>query len=67
MTDQRRAALAVAMTIGEAIRDLKQVPSGELYAQVMGHLSYSQYEGILSALISAGLVKRENHLLTWVG
>ena len=54
--------------VADAIKELKQVPSGHLYAHLMGKLSLGQYEYIIGILIGAKLVKRDpSHLLHWVG
>lgn len=66
-TDQRRAAIAVVQAIADCIRELGEVPSGHLYARLMGHMSLEQYNGVISTLKMAGLVKETNHLLTWIG
>lgn len=58
---------SAAIAIAEAIRELKEVPSGHLYARVNQHMTLDAYFGIISALKSAGLVKEQNSLLTWVG
>lgn len=65
MNDQVRQLQAIA--IAEAIQALGEVPAGHLYAHVMGHMSYEAFERILGALVSAGVVSRKNHLLTWTG
>jgi hypothetical protein len=57
----------VALVIADAIRDLKQVPSGHLYARVMHHLNIHQYNAVIDALKRARLVTEDNYLLTWVG
>lgn len=64
---QRRAQLSAAVAIAEAIRDLKEVPSGHLYARVNQYMNLDAYNGIISALKTAGLVKEQNFLLTWIG
>lgn len=61
------AALQMAAAVGEAVRDLGSVPSGHLYARLMGTLSLEQYEVIVGALVKARLVERSNHVLTWIG
>ncbi len=61
------AAIRVAAAVGDAIRELKSVPSGHLYARLMGHMSLDTYNGCIKILKQAELVKEENHLLTWVG
>lgn len=65
---QVKAALAMCQAMAEAIRDLGSVPSGHLYAQVMGHMDLPTYDRIIDTLIRTGLVRKDaSHLLTWVG
>lgn len=61
------AILNVILALTEAIRDLGEVPSGHLYASVMSHLSLAEYQQVIAAIVSTGLVTQSNHLLTWVG
>ncbi len=61
------AATQIAVVIGQTIRDLKEIPSGHLYAILMGSLNLDEYQRIISALKKTGLVSESNHLLTWVG
>jgi hypothetical protein len=55
----------IAMT--EAIRTKGEIPSGELYATVMGTMDIHTYNAILSKIKGSGLVVEKNHLLVWVG
>lgn len=61
------AAVQIASAIAGAIKDLGEVPSGHLYARVMGHMSLQTYELILTMLQRAGLIEVKNHLITWTG
>jgi len=62
------AAMTTVIAVGEAIRELGSVPSGEMYAQLMPKLSIEDYEGIIRILVNAKLVKRSHsHMLTWIG
>lgn len=64
--EQINAGLKKVQAIAEAIRELGAVPSGHLYAQVMGHLSESEYQKIIGILKGAGLVVETNaHMLVW--
>lgn len=67
MTNQEKAALAIVLAVGEAIKELGSVPSGHLYAQLMGRMSLETYNKVIGLLVKTGAVKDENHLLTWVG
>lgn len=42
--EQLAAAFAITATKAEAIRELKSVPAGHLYAQVMGRMSLEAFE-----------------------
>jgi hypothetical protein len=57
----------IVKNVGIAIRDLGSVPSGYLYAQLMGILTLDQYNAIIDALKSAKMVSESGHLLTWIG
>lgn len=61
------AAIRTAQAVAEAIRELKEVPSGQLYVHLMGIMSLDQYTAIISALKKAGVVSESNHLLKWIG
>lgn len=66
--EQLKAVLQMGMAIGDAIRDLGEVPSGHLYAQLMGKLSLANYEAILRGLARQGLIRVDgSHLITWTG
>ena len=67
MTNQEKAALAIVLAVGEAIKELGSVPSGHLYAHMMGRMSLETYNKVIGLLVKTGAVKEENHLLTWVG
>ncbi len=62
------AAVSALLALAETIRELGTVPSGTLYAQVMGCLTLEQYESAIRTLIRTGLViEDQSHLLRWVG
>ena len=63
---ETKKALAIAMTLADAIRELGEIPSGHLYARVMGYMSLDVYTAIIRALKGAGLVEETNNLLTWM-
>lgn len=65
--EQVKAAVGMVAAIAETVRELGKVPSGELYAQLMGTVSLEQYEQILGLLKRADLVKVESHELIWIG
>lgn len=75
LTEQQKfeAAREVVVIVGEAVRDLTAasplggVPSGELYARLMGSLSLDGYNMIIGVLKNAGAVVENNYLLSWTG
>lgn len=62
-----RAAVDVVLVVAETIRELKEVPSGVLYANLMGHLSLADYTKIVGILKRSNLVEEKSHVLRWVG
>lgn len=64
---QITAAFAVTVAVSETIRDVKRIPSGELYAQLCGRMSLEDYNAMIATLKGAGLVSETAHMLTWVG
>lgn len=63
---QVNAAVNTVIAIAEAIRELKSVPSGHLYARVMSHMSLETYESVINTLKNAGVIKETNSELIWV-
>lgn len=64
---QTEAAVQTVVVVAEAIRELREVPSGHLYARVMGRMSMGTYETTIRLLKGAGLVEEKSHVLRWVG
>lgn len=62
---QAKAAIEIMRAIADTIRELKQVPSGHLYARVMGFMSLDRFNQIIAILKDAGLIEETNHLLVW--
>lgn len=63
-----QAAAGAILAIAECIRSLGSIPSGHLYARLMGHMSLETYEAFIGILIETGKVHRHpSHLLEWVG
>ena len=64
-TAKVRAAVGMIKAVADAIKELKRVPSGSLYATLMNHLTVDQYNQIVSVLKNAGLVKDVYGELVW--
>ncbi len=72
MATERTAAVTAQLrliaAIGGTIQELGAVPSGHLYARLMGQLDLAAYERIIDALVRAELIRRDaGSVLTWVG
>ncbi len=61
------SAVSICAAIGETIRELGSVPSGILYANLMGKMNLDQYQKVIALLKRTGLVTESNHVLTWSG
>lgn len=62
------AGINAVMAVGNALKELREVPEGTLYATLMQYVSLEQLRKILDMLIGAELVTRTPaHLLRWVG
>lgn len=56
------------MAVAETVRELREVPSGTMYAALMGRMSLETYNKILGVLTRAGLVTVDrSHLVRWTG
>jgi len=65
-SNQLNATLNVVQAIAETIRELGEVPSGELYARLVGKLDLPDYEEVIRILKETGLVtETPGHLLRW--
>ena len=62
-----KASQAATLAVSEAIKELHQVPSGHLYAQLMPYMSFEAYTEIISILKESGVIAEDNYMLEWVG
>jgi hypothetical protein len=63
---QVSAAVEAISAIGRVIRDVKRIPSGHLYAQLMGVLSLEKYQIAIAILKKGNLIKEEANELIWI-
>ena len=65
---QLEAAIQALKALAEIIRHAGEVPSGELYARLMGRVTLDDYTRLVETLKRAGLVtETPGHLLRWTG
>ncbi len=64
---QVQNALKVILTVGEIIREVKEIPSGRRDAQLMEKgIGMNEYERIIQTLTKAGAIRVDNNLIKWV-
>lgn len=61
------ACLMALKALADAIKELGQVPSGHLYAQVMGQVDLTTFNGAIEVLCNSTLVKKQGDMLIWNG
>jgi|ERR1035438_2455811 hypothetical protein len=62
------AALGITFVVSEAIREAREIPSGTLYAMLVGKVDYEGYQKMLGILKRAGLIEvMPSHLIRWTG
>ena len=61
------AAFQATVAVAEALRELKQVPSGILYGQLMSVMELETFNALIQTLKNTGLVIEENYMLVWKG
>lgn len=66
-TAQLKSAFQMLAALAEAIRELREIPEGELYARLMDHFTHEGWDRAIGQLVRAGLVKRQAQQLIWTG
>lgn len=67
-SEQKVAALQLVSAIADCIMELGEVPSGHLYANVMGKIDLETYQGVIDILVLAKLITvSPSHLIKWNG
>ena len=64
---QLKAGLTATVAVAETIRELREVPSGTLYARLCDRMDLTTYEAMIGVLKRAGLVSEAAHVLRWIG
>lgn len=64
---QTKAAFQMVAAVAEAIREARRIPSGTLYAVLMGKTDLAGYEKMIGILKGAGLIEEKSNELIWIG
>ena len=65
--EKMKAAVQIMKAVAESIKEAGSIPSGHLYAQLMGKMSLGSYEKMIDAMRRMGVIQIEDHLITYVG
>lgn len=66
-TSSANAVIEIIKTIALCIKEAGTIPSGHLYAAVMGHMDLDSYNRIIDRLKSYNMIRVDgNHLITWI-
>lgn len=68
-TKQKETLKEVILIIDDAIKEAGEfgIPSGHLYAMVMGVMSLNLYQQIIAGMVDAGAITNKNNLLVTRG
>lgn len=65
--EQMVAGFKVMAAVCETIREAKRIPSGTLYATLIGRMDLEAYNKMVGMLKNTGLVTEVAHELVWTG
>lgn len=65
--EQLKAGLKMLMVVAETVREAGEVPSGTIYAALIGKVDMAGYESMIRTLKNAGLIEEKFHMLRWIG
>jgi hypothetical protein len=65
--EKMKAAVQIMKAVAESIKEVGSIPSGHLYAQLMGKMSLGSYEKMIYAMQRMGIIRVEDHLITYIG
>jgi hypothetical protein len=66
MESKSEHALKIVQIIAEVIRECSPVVSGHLYAMVMSHISYNDFNSALLLLKRINLIRELDNELFWI-
>ena len=68
MTKQELSnAFKILSAVAETIRELGSVPSGHLYANLMGQMGLEEYTSLIDTLKRTKLVEEKYNVIYWIG
>jgi|SRR6185369_438684 len=64
---QVASAMQITLAVAEAIRKAGRIPSGHLYAMLIGKVDIDGYQAMIRTLKNTGLVTESMNELIWTG
>lgn len=64
--EQLKAGMQTLIAVSTAIRDLKQVPTGHLYATLMSKMDLPTFNRVVATLKRADVVREADNVLHWI-
>ena len=67
--DTKEEFKRVLLGVMETIKEVKEIPSGHLYAQLMRFvdIDLQTYQGMIEIMVDIGFIEVENHLIIYKG
>lgn len=59
------AGLNALRALADAVRELREVPAGNLYVAVMGVMSVDNFNKAIGLLVDSKVIRRDGDLLKW--
>ena len=60
-----KAAVEIMKAVASAVKELGSIPSGHLYAQLMGKMSLETYQDMIATMERLNVISVKNHLITY--
>lgn len=64
-TEQIQGGFKILQAVTEAIKEVKEIPSGHLYANLCGIMDLQTYERVISILTNSTVIRKQGDLLIW--
>ena len=62
-----KTAIKIMAAVASSVKELGRVPSGHVYAMLMGRMDFQQFQAMENCLLKTGLVKKEGDEYVWKG
>lgn len=63
--EQAMKLVEVMGIVASVIKEVGSIPSGHLYAQLMGKMSFETYQDMIATMERLNVISVKNHLITY--